>query len=137
MSNGQVSNLKRAVDAAFGSEDNGHKSKQSRRKRSKTSGRQQDSAQELSSIPTKRHTSPPRNGTSEALQLPEPLQSRSLAENALSASRGRDLGGQSLRKHSKKIPRKQKRSLPSKWSLSAAEAGRFVDQDPILIQKDR
>ncbi|ERF72596.1 hypothetical protein EPUS_02878 [Endocarpon pusillum Z07020] len=137
MSNGEISNLKRPVDAAFGSERNEHKSKQSRRKRSKASGPQQDSAQELNSIPTKGHTSPSRNGTLKALQLPNPLQSRSPAENALSATQTRELGGQGPRQHSKKTSRKQKRSLPPEWSISAAEAGRFIDHDPILMQKDR
>ncbi len=137
MSNGKVSNLKRAVDAAFDSEENDHKTKKSRRKRSKTSRPQQDSTHEPNSIPTESPTLPSRDGTSEALQLLKPLQSRSSAENALHAHQSRDLGVQALRKNSRKIPRKQKQSSPSEWSLSAAEAGRFIDQDPILIQKDR
>lgn len=139
MSNGKSSSLKRAVDAAFGQE-NFQKSKPSRRKRSKASRPQQESALEAKSTPSKNHVSDSRDEPPETSQPSNSSQTQTQTQPppgaATNGTETRDSGGQEGHEHLKKRPRKQQRSSASNWSISTAEGGRFVKHGPILVQKD-
>lgn len=136
MSNGPGSSLKRVADAAFSGE-NGQKSKQSRRKRSKTSSFQQDPTPEPMPLSPRSKASNSQNEPPKTPLLPKPEQSNLRQDALTNTPQIRVSEGQKENQNLKKGRRKQHRSLRSGWSLSAVDGGRFAEYDPILVQGDR
>lgn len=136
MANAPLSTLKRGVATAFG-EDASQKSERNIQKRAKISKPPRQTAREVKPILSNNHPSKSQAGSSKPKRPPNSKKRNKSQALATKSKSGPRKGRKQEHGAPKTLTPAQQPSIKPDWTLSAPEAGRFLDHEPLLLQRDQ